>query len=570
MKTTYYYRIKSFTAISFYRNVHSLIYALFAVLLLAGCSNDDESGRYFKPSLPDNNICILYDNDVHGALDGYVKMAALKSECLEQTQYVTTVSNGDFSMGSAEVGMTKGIAAYHIMDKLGYDIVTLGNHEFDYGVDYLLNVIRDSLHTSIISSNLCRLPSGELLFPAYKIINYGKTKIGYIGITTPNAALEDSPKSFLNENGEPIYGFKPETFIERMQQTVDEVRGIGADYVIILSHLGDSTHADGYYKELNSFFLIKNTTGIDVVLDGHSHIVLPDSMLFNKEGKRVLLTQTGTKFQNMGVLTLDTLGHFTARLVATDTYTKEDAAMKAFVEQEKNKALSSGNRIVGHSDVNIPDYDSNGARAVRNQESQIGDLVADCFRETSNTDVAIVNGGGIRSSIKAGDVTFNNVFEVLSFGNEMCTGIIKGKCLADALEYTCRMAPNEFGSFLQISGIRYDLDETVTVDYILDPKTDYFVGIREGAPRRVTNIKILNKVTNEYEDLDPEHDYSITTSVYLVQDTFENWILQDMRNISTSGIPDYDIMCNYIENTLHGIIPARYANLDGRINIIRH
>lgn len=549
------------------RSIQLLILAMF---VFTGCTNNDDNDKPFKPSLPDSNICILYDNDVHGMLEGYVKMAALKTECMEKTRYVTTVSSGDFSIGSAPVGMTKGMAAYHVMNKVSYDITTLGNHEFDFGIDYLMNVTRDSLHASIVSSNLCRLPSGELLFPAYKIMEYGKTKVGFIGITTPNAAETDSPTSFIDENGNPIYGFKPETFVERMQQTVDEVRTKGADYVVVLSHLGDDANADGTYKNLNSCMLINNTTGINVVLDGHTHIVMPDSMLFNKAGERVLLTQTGTKFQNIGLLTLDTLGQFASRLIALDTYTKEDAAMKAFVEEEIEKASGEGKRVVGHTDVDIPDTDSNGKRAVRNQESPIGDLVTDAFRNTFNTDIAFINGGGVRSGIKAGDITFNSIYEVLSFGDELCTATIKGKDLADALEYTGRLAPEENGSFLQISSIRYDFDETVKADYLLDEATGLFIGIRDGAPRRVTNIQIFNKTTNKFEPLDPEREYTVTTSDYMVNGTFENGVLHCMKDITKVGAIGYDVLSDYIENTLHGVVPSKYANTDGRINIIRY
>ena len=258
------------------------------------------------PQSPAQDVIVLYENDVHCGVDGYGNFAALKDEMKASHKYVTLVSSGDFVQGGSLGASSHGRNIINIMNEVGYDFVTLGNHEFDYGIPRQQELM-EALNAECLCCNFKDLRTGEQLYAPYRIVNYGDFDVAFLGMSTPYTINSSTPSYFKDEKGNFIYSFCIENFYDVVQNAVNSAREEGAEYVVVLSHLGDESEGEG---GVNSPSMIENTYGIDVVLDGHSHSVIPGTVLKNKKGKDVILTSTGTKFQYMGVLTIRPNGKF--------------------------------------------------------------------------------------------------------------------------------------------------------------------------------------------------------------------------------------------------------------------
>ncbi|MCF0178532.1 MAG: metallophosphoesterase, partial [Bacteroidales bacterium] len=243
------------------------------------------------------DIVILYDNDVHCAVDGYPAIAALKKQLKAENNYVTTVSSGDFVQGGSLGAVSKGEYIVRLLNAADYDFVALGNHEFDYGLQRL-DELSKMLSAQILCCNLSSLKSGRMLYPAYSIVDYGGRKVGFIGVSTPYSFASSTPAHFKDSDGNWLYSLHSDMTYEIVQQNIDEVRAKGADYVVLLTHLGIDAETD----PINSLELIKHVSGMDVVLDGHSHVTISSQKLKDKNGKEVVLTSTGSHFENIGKL----------------------------------------------------------------------------------------------------------------------------------------------------------------------------------------------------------------------------------------------------------------------------
>lgn len=540
------------------QKTNSAVLTAVAVMLLASCTGEEVPGG--TPALPEHDIVVMYENDVHCDVDGYAKFAALRSEFQAKTPYVATVSAGDFVQGGDVGSMTSGDGVIDIMNKVGYDYVTIGNHEFDYGIERM-TYLTDKLNATIIDANFCRIPSKELIFQPYGIKEYGKVKVAYIGLSTPSTLTSTSPLKFMDENGNRVYDFMGDELDEQTNRMAEQARNEGADYVVLLSHLGDTKIRD--YE--TSFELIGRTRGIDAVLDGHAHSIINDTLIANADGKMVHLSSTGTKFQNMGVLTIDTHGNISTSLYDSDKYDKEDAEVKQFVEEVKAGATAAGNVVIGHTDFKLSIYDADGKRIVRQQECGIGNFIADSYREIFGTDVAVVNSGGVRADIEAGDITYNNIFNVTPFGNTLCSGTLTGQQLLDALEVCYQFVPNESGSFMQVSGMRFHIDTSVNAEFVMED--EFWVSLAEGSPRRVSNLEILNRTTGNYEPVDPSRTYTIASNDYVLRDLGCEAAFRYTLCDTPLGVTDAEVTVQYFRDKLHGVMPAQYATPEGRITV---
>ena len=515
---------------------------------------------FFKrntPDLPEKPIVIVFENDVHCAVDGYAKFVSLREKQREQTPYIATVSCGDFVQGDIIGSLSKGESIVSLMNEVEYDVVTLGNHEFDYGIPQLFK-LRDSLEAAIVSTNFCNYRTGELIFPPYQILHYGEVDIAFMGFTTTTTPTMVAPHTFLNENKEIAYGFYRPTFYENAQKQIDKARAEGADYVVALSHLGDMDRGE----HASSVNLISRTTGIDVVLDGHDHRVMPDSLVYNLEGKPVLLASTGLKFQNIGLLTLSESGTFTSRLVPTaDVEASEEA--QVLVESMKKKALKEGERKVGVNEVLLSPDDAEGKRLVRNRETNIGNFCADAFREVLKTDVAMINGGGIRADLPQGDVTYNHLVSVFPFNNTACTATLTGQQLWDALEFSVSSLPGEDGSFMQVSGVKFEVDTLIPSPIVVD-EFGVFQHVGKGA-RRVGNLKVWDKENQAYLPVDLKRKYTLASFNYMLKNLGCSGIFRYTELLEDNLGQDVDILASYIANVLHGRIGKQYAEVEGRI-----
>ena len=275
------------------------------------------------------SIVILYDNDVHCAVDGYPKLVALRDAMLDSIEFVTTVSCGDFSSGGVIAASSEGELVVDIMNKVGYDVVTLGNHELDYGMEQFFS-LADALNAKVVCANLKNVQTNEYPFPAYHIVNYGDVDVAYLGFTTTSSG---TVMSLCDENANPLYSFMRDEFYDNAQMFIDEARSRGAEYVVALSHLGDTKQIGDIP---NSTSLINKTNGLDAVIDGHDHHVIEQRWVMNKDGEPVLLTSSGVSFENIGVLRIAPDGSLSSRVINIKSDTSlVDVPTRQFVDSIK-------------------------------------------------------------------------------------------------------------------------------------------------------------------------------------------------------------------------------------------
>lgn len=529
---------------------------LFVLTLLFVACNEDNI-KDTTPDLPTKPIVILYENDVHCTVDGYPFLVSMRKEYQTTTNYVSTVSCGDFASGGLVGAISKGEQIVKIMNYVGYDAIALGNHEFDYGVPQMFN-ITDSLDAPVLCANLKNVQTDEFSYQAYHIVSYGDVDIAYIGFTTTTSG---TVTSLSDEQGNPLYSLMREDFYINAQHFIDEARSKGADYVIALSHLGDSQK--GIHP--NSTGLITNTTGLDAVIDGHDHHVIEESFINDKDGKPVLLTSSGTNFQYIGKLTIDTNGGIRSALVNTSSSgIVPDNATQQFVDQIKEEVEGLGDFVIGNSNVDLTIYDDNGKRIVRKQETNIGDFCADAFRAFTGADIALVNGGGIRKDIKKGEILFNDLYNVMPFGDMIATGSLTGQQLTDVLEYAVSKLPAEAGVFMQVSGLRFKINPDIPSPVVIDPESEMFSHIKEGE-RRVSDIEIMDSESGEYNDIELSRRYTMATLDYLILELGGDGIFKDVEPDSTYWGADIEILRSYLENNLGGTIGDEYSKPQGRI-----
>lgn len=530
-----------------------LIASVLFAFVAAGCSKG-------RAGLPQSPVIILFENDVHCAVEGYPKMAALKQIYKGKTPYVATVSCGDFVQGDIVGSVSRGEHIVDIMNQVGYDFITLGNHEFDYGIQRM-GELTDKLEAHVLCANFMDLKNEQTVYTPFEIVKYGNVEIAFLGIATPATATSVSPKVFLDEDGNIAYSFMSRTFFESIQKQVDAARAQGADYVVALSHLGDVD--DGVNP--TSMELVGKTTGIDVLLDGHSHSIIPDSLILNAMGAPVLLASTGTKFGHIGVLELSVDGKFTSSLVATQEL-HGDAGVQNFVEKIQDLVLAEGERVIGESRQLLNVNDAQGNRLVRMQETAIGNFCADAFRVMLGTEIAMINGGGIRADIPAGTVTFNTLYSVFPFNNTACTVSATGQQLLDILEVSVMTLPAEDGGFMQVSGLKFSADTSVATPVELDAN-NLFSRIKEGAPRRISDVQVLDAALGKYVPLFPHKTYTLGGISYNLTE-YGSWgMFRYTTPLRNNLGQDVDILAGYLQQELGGVIDTSYAAVQGRITI---
>ena len=520
--------------------------------LLAGCSSER------MPNKPESPVVILFETDAHCQMGGYAAMAGLKRDMAGKTPFLTTVSSGDFVQGDIVGTITKGEGIIQILNRVGYDIVVPGNHEFDFGMEQHLN-LTEMLNSEVICANFTNLQTNLPVYKPYAMLKYGKVEIAFIGIGNPGTATSVSPKTFWDENGNTKYSFLPDDLFPTIQQHVNEVRRNGADYVVILSHLGVDKEED--YPSSPEF--IANTYGIDVVLDGHSHVTIQDSILLDSKGKEVLLSSSGSYFQNIGILTLSTDGKFTAELVEASSVQKDSSVLEV-VSKVKESAMEAGRKVIGLSGITMNALDAHGEWLVREREMPIGNFCADAFRTVLDTDIAMINGGGIRADLPAGEVSYNTLISVFPFNNTACKAAITGQQLLDALEVSVMELPERNGSFMQVSGLKFKVNQAVATPVVLDGK-DLFSHIGDGK-RRVSDVQVLDKASGKYMPVDPERTYTLGGINYTITRMGCDGIFRYAQLLQDNIAQDVEVLATYLQ-ILGGKIGREYSEAQGRISI---
>lgn len=522
-----------------------------------------------------DNIVILYDNDVHCAVDGYANMAGVKNELKKQTPYVSVVSCGDFAQGDVIGSLSEGRFIVDIMNQVGYDVVVFGNHEFDYGFP-IMEELASQLNTHVLSCNFIDLKTNKTVFEPYKIINYGSTKVAYVGVMTPES-LTSSPYTFMdvetvafdekgkliepvNHGGVFFYDFCADSLYRQVQKNVDAARAAGAHVVVVLAHLGnvllDKTMP-------TSVSLIAQTHGIDVVLDGHAHHTIADTLIANNQNQMVHLSSTGSNFKNIGQLTIAPDNTLSMQLLPVDTLTAVDDSVKALVDTLKNHTLVFGQERVGRTPFPLIANDAQGNRIVRQEETNLANFCTDAFRIMLDTDIALINAGGIRDNIAAGDITYNDLLRVFPFNNTVCIATLTGKQLVDVLEYSTRYLPKESGGLLHVSGLRYIVIENECPAPIVYDENNLFVALASKS-ERLDRIEIWDKQAQRYVPIKMNKEYTIAAFDYHIKKMGGNGILRNAVLKQDKMNMDVDVLSAYLFS-LNGCVPAKYTKPEGRM-----
>ena len=506
------------------------------------------------------DIIILYENDVHCAIEGYSKLAAMKKDLQEAYSYVGVVSGGDYIQGNSLGVISQGKYVVELMDLVGYDAVALGNHEFDFRLERLEELI-DMMDTEPVCCNFQKIGEDTSYFKPYTIVSYGDVNIAYIGITTPSTLTSSSPTQFKDDNGDYLYTFNSSTLYDVVQKNINAAEAEGADYIIAISHVGYAD--DEIYGDLEDVEeLIKNTNGFDVVLDAHSHSVIDKKEITDKGGNTVLLSSTGTKFEYVGKLTISE-NEIKTELIKTEDYTSTDATVDAYIQQIYAEYSMLGERKVGVSQVDLITHDSDGNRLVRMAETNLGDLCADAFRYAVNADIGYINGGGIRATIPKGDITFNNLLNVLPFNNTVVLADVSGQTIKDMMEMAMMLWPSENGSFPHLSGLTFSVNTAIPSTVVLDENEEF---VCVSGEYRVYDIKVYNSETEKYEPIILNETYTIAASNYFLLEYGSGMkMLENAKIIQNDGILDVEALERYVNEVLGGNIGQEYSEMKANI-----
>ena len=504
-----------------------------------------------------SDVTILYTNDVHTYIDKqspkltYAAIADLKQSYQNAGKDVLLVDAGDHVQGTAYGSMDEGASIIKLMNAAGYDVATPGNHEFDYGMDRAKAIMKEA-DFPYLSCNWVDLRTTLRVLPSVKVFVRGGRRIAFVGVTTPETFTKSTPAYFMDKaQRKYIYdiqgGEDGKKLYDAVQKAIDKAKLL-ADVVIGLGHLGVDPSSSPWTSEE----VIAHTSGFDAFIDGHSHTVMENKQVQDASGKAVTLTQTGSYFANVGEMTIAADGTITTKLIPT--HEGMDAGIAAMQTGWVNTVDDMlGEKIaVGDSDFYVSDP-ATGKRRIRSAETNLGDFVADgiytYFNEVEklHCDVAIMNGGGIRADVPAGDWTFKTCKQVSPFGNVACLMSVTGKQIQDALEFAARFAGEdgkENGGFLQVAGATYEIHTDIPNTVQTDEK-NVWIGSATGTPR-VQNVKIYDKASGSYLPLDPGATYALAGMNYTLRNLGDGFAMFDGATLIKDYVSeDYLVMSTY-------------------------
>ena len=536
-----------------------------------------------------NDIVILYTNDTHAYIDGplsFDTIGALKKNLEKQYRYVLLVDAGDHLQGTAFGSMDQGASVLQLMNKAGYDLATPGNHEFDYGMDSFLERAREA-EFPYLSCNLYHQEDGvrgENLLESFQAYHFGKEIVAFIGITTPETIVKSTPAYFQDENGNFCYGISGgddgQALYDDVQFAVDAIRRAGATKVIAVGHLGDDPSSSPWTSEE----VIAHVSGLDAFIDGHSHSEVSGQQILGADGEPVLLTQTGEYLNNVGIMVIDyETGEIQSDLIVCEdilkTVKNKDGTESSVVSGHRltselysgpewvndytisfvknqwiNKVNQKLKQKIGESQVILDNYAEDGTRLVRKQETNTGDFAADALyylfdQMDMNVDAAIVNGGGIRNQAVTGTMTYKTCKDIHTFGNIACLQTVTGQQLLDALEWGARFAGSdqECGGFLQVSGIRYQID-TDWPDSTQKDGNGMWIGGPTGG-YRVHDVAIYDRETDSWRALELQETYRLAGYNYTLRNSGDGYNMFSCAvNVVDYVMEDYMVLANYAQS----------------------
>ena len=513
----------------------------------------------------EGDITVFYTNDIHTYIDNgaddengltYSLVAALKAS----EEGALLVDAGDHIQGTAYGSMDKGATMIALINAAGYDAATLGNHEFDYDMDGCLAAIAAAQYP-YVSCNFVHEANGvtgDTVLDSFVMLESGGKKLAFVGITTPESFTSSTPAYFQDDAGNYIYGIlggaDGAELYAAVQSAIDGARAAGADHVIALGHLG----VDPSSVPWTSRDVIANTTGLDAFIDGHSHTTVEMELVADRDGKTVILTQTGSYLNAVGRLTIAADGSITSALLSGGDLAglTPDAQVKALEDAWMAEIDEQLGTVIGYADVTLNNYDGDGSRLVRSQETNSGDFAADALYHMfdamgMDVDVAIMNGGGIRNAAITGEITYRTCKEIHTFGNVACLQAVTGQQILDALEWGAKdlsaESTVENGGFLQVSGLKYTIDPSIPCTVQRDEK-----GVWAGGPTgeyRVKDVQIRNRETGAYEPLELTATYHLAGHNYTLRNLGDGFAMfAGAVNVLDYVAEDYMVLADYVQS----------------------
>ncbi len=515
---------------------------------------------------------ILHTNDVHvGYQDniGYDGLALYKKELESQYDHVFLVDAGDAVQGAVIGSLSKGAEIIKMMNRLGYDIAVPGNHEFDFGLEVLVDNA-EQLSCGYTCANFCTA-DGEPVFRPWRILEAGDIRIGFVGTVTPDTFTSSRIKTIVDEVGEPMYDFlmdggTGDRLSAALQQSIDEVRENGADYVILIAHLGSSANGSSNYS---SNAIVGKLTGVDMVIDGHTHEVY-NTAIPDKEGNMIPVAQAGEKLKYIGQLTIYKDGRLEETKVDSVPPSSEipsesvvrknaeiyvDPEMKAFLEDITASYETVLERKIGNLSVDLVVRDETREYS-RAEENGLCDLAADAYRFLTGARTALITAGSVPNNLKAGEITYKDILNSLPYNNEMVKVSVSGQMILDALEFSVSFFPIRRGGFLQVSGITYSVNTDVESSVRKDDKNQF---ICVDGEYRVHDVRI------DGSDLDRNSEYTLTTSTFILNGGDGYTMFKEADILEMIPLSDSELLAKYIEVNLGGVIPEEYGKPLGRI-----
>lgn len=526
----------------------------FSLAVPAGAANwdDDLTGH----------IVILHTNDVHGAIDNYASVAALKDAYEAAGAQVLLMDAGDFSQGSTSVNVSEGATAVELMNMAGYDVATTGNHEFDFGYANL-KTLMEQAEFPILAANAFTAEGELAMDEANTTFQLGDVTVGVFGLATPETATKAHPAKL-----EGVTFLAEDELFACAQEQVDELTAAGCDYIICLGHLGIDAESTGN----RSIDLLENVTGIDVFIDGHSHSTQSDiAEETNGTGMvgNTVLTSTGTKLESVGVVDIAADGTIDASTIsmeelnATEGFTP-DQDIATRVSEINAQIEEDMGQVIGTSEVDLDGVREN----VRASETNLGDLITDAMlwqagQDNEEVDAAITNGGGIRASIAAGDITKKSVNDVLPFGNTLYVVELTGAELLEALEASTYCTPEPVGAFPQVAGIEFTINTGAAYD-----AGENYPGTTYAEPASINRVTIL---TVGGQAFDVDATYTIVTNDFLAAGGDTYYAFKAAESGYDTGILLDQVVMDYITEELDGTVTAaRYGQTANRIHTISY